>query len=109
MAHGEGGRGEAFFKGEGEDQIQGGDSWEGRLKEVLSGVVNHASLRRVKWTQGKEGCVHRNECPGPKALELCCLLAFVPSQLPAPFLLYGPHQPSLQSWPIEVRLMYISD
>ena len=84
----------------------GGDSWEGRLKEVLGGVVNHASLRHVKWTQGKEGCVHKNEHPVPKALEFFWLSESILSCFSTPFLGYCHHQPSLQAWPVEVRLTH---
>lgn len=44
----------------GKIRVRGGDSWEGRLKEVLGVVVNHASSRQVQWTQGKEGGILKN-------------------------------------------------
>lgn len=58
-----------------------GDSWEGRLKEILGGVVNHTRLRQVNWNQGEEGCVHKNEYPLPNAV-FCCLSAFTSPPVP---------------------------
>ena len=53
-----------------------GDSQEGRLKEVLGGVINYARLRLVNWTQGEEDCVHKNDCPLLNTFEFSCLSEF---------------------------------
>lgn len=68
-------------------------------------VVNHASSRQVQWTQGKK-VVFLRTCPMPKALEFFHLSESIPSHFSASFPVLSSPSPSLQAWPVEVRLIH---